>query len=1406
MKKLILLAVAAIMAAGTMQAKTADEVRIYINPGHGSWGPNDRPMATIPYPNLPETGMPDTCGFYESNTNLWKCLKLYDVLQNMGVKKENLMMSRVKNGPYPYTKNNYDPDEIYNRPLSEIAREVDANNMDMFISVHSNAHTDGASTNYPAIFYSGYDQGKSSADYDWFNSSIGEKPDFTGDRVEGSYEMCQKMWGPHYMDEIDPNSYYSRTNPCIRGDISFWSGEYYNTVTAKGNKNYGYYGVLRQSTPGFLIEGYFHTYQPARHRALNMDYCHQEGVRIARGIRDIFGLNPETRGYIMGTVKDLHEKMSHPLYSYSPGSIDQWVPLNGAQVDLLKDGQVVQTYQVDNNYNGVFVFEDLEPGNYTLRARLDGYKEQGDYSEGTISSEYTQEVANSMAVYQVKADETTYARLYLEAEGYEPPAVTYYNYPDPEQPAYATVADEYNFEQETTEYPVEGNIRRTIVRGDSLVVLTENNGEPAIYLINGKTKELIKQISVNGIAPAEPNNAGFRYRLSDIAFTADNKLVGVNSTLCQINNDYVFDGEQRGTLRFYKWNDLDSDPVEWTNTQLTANWYRAYMGRTLAVSGPSTECTLVTTGTTAYTSTATRLFLVSMSGDQQTGTLFTEYNLNAEKQLSENKTGVDQQLVVSPLGDDRYMMDGERTTPYELKPATSSNVDATIMGKVPADMLDNVSNGVGFFKYAGHSMMVSPYVDNNNVAGVKLFDVTDGLNDAKLINTVGTDLEVAAPAPRRAEGDAALPYMAAGAKVDGLDITMYLMAGNKVTRFTTEGVQQPVVKGIYAYGLTDTEGDQQYTFNFTANSDAESAKLIFTDKETGEVLGEVEVPNVKEGENSITLTYDELPGDMNQEMNWAVNLVGKKIASIVRLNDYASGEFDYGSQIGNAVDVSPESDYFGRIYVSNRISQPNEGNGIWAYNPDWTRINSVRYNGNGMLISSPFRLGIDSEGFVYMPDWSDPKSGIYVIDPSNLEGEFKQFFQGTRNGAGLFVNNGVNVGGSSTSVWIEGEGADTKLIAASEDILNASGTGNNVVVYNIGQPDGSIAREWGEAPSQFFNVGAKMLNGNLNVMGDGKGGIWCSQLRYTPNNTTGVPSLIHVNADGAIDFNSGTEPFNSLIDGSSTAGFGITRDGKMLVINDDKGVLQFFDLAWNENGAPELTHKYSFTADCKNNRAIYQINFDYAGNMICSGAKLGIYSIPTDDNQTTVPAKKALIVVKPVLEPAKYYVTGSFNGWDKVNPVEMVDAEATIDMEDNVEFKLVTPDPQAEDGWKWIGGVDENQAGFFLVTEDMMAGATEIDLTDGSNFKIEKGGNFTLKIKREEAATPAGMAKAPGDAIKLVVVRNNITGVDDLSAKAVASVKYVNMAGQVSDRPFDGVNLVVTKFTDGTTSTVKVVK
>ena len=51
------------------------------------------------------------------------------------------------------------------------------------------------------------------------------------------------------------------------------------------------------------------------------------------------------------------------------------------------------------------------------------------------------------------------------------------------------------------------------------------------------------------------------------------------------------------------------------------------------------------------------------------------------------------------------------------------------------------------------------------------------------------------------------------------------------------------------------------------------------------------------------------------------------------------------------------------------------------------------------------------------------------------------------------------------------------------------------------------------------------------------------------------------------------------------------------------------------------------------------------------------------------------------------------------------------------------------------------------------------------------------------------------------------TAVNDVNAaKTVTSVKYINAAGMVSDTAFDGINIVVTKYADGSQSTAKVVK
>jgi hypothetical protein len=54
---------------------------------------------------------------------------------------------------------------------------------------------------------------------------------------------------------------------------------------------------------------------------------------------------------------------------------------------------------------------------------------------------------------------------------------------------------------------------------------------------------------------------------------------------------------------------------------------------------------------------------------------------------------------------------------------------------------------------------------------------------------------------------------------------------------------------------------------------------------------------------------------------------------------------------------------------------------------------------------------------------------------------------------------------------------------------------------------------------------------------------------------------------------------------------------------------------------------------------------------------------------------------------------------------------------------------------------------------------------------------------------------------------NDNSGIEQITAdKQVAGVRYINVAGQENDVPFDGVNIVVTTYTDGTSTVAKVIK
>ena len=361
---------------------TASAIKVYINPGHGSWESGDRPNATIPYPKLSSTGMPDTLGFYESNTNLWKCLYLRDKLVAAG---QSVKMSRTKSGPWPRNSS----DKTYNKNLSTICSETNNYAPDHFISVHSNAATEGTNTNYALILFRGQT---------------------SNEKVSGSKARAQKCWDALVDINRKGFEYYTAysSSSNVVGDNSFYG--------TSGNN--GYLGALKHSYPGYLTEGYFHTYQPSRHRALNPDWCCQEGLRYYRGIVNYHGLTKDTKGYIMGEIKTKESSISNSLYKYNSNTTDKYKPIHGAKIVLKNSaGSVIKTncypyvkrklsnqnwYTTDNHYNGIFVFENLSPGTYTYSVHASGYKDV----TGTLT---------------VTANNTTYTTIYMTSgSGTEP--------------------------------------------------------------------------------------------------------------------------------------------------------------------------------------------------------------------------------------------------------------------------------------------------------------------------------------------------------------------------------------------------------------------------------------------------------------------------------------------------------------------------------------------------------------------------------------------------------------------------------------------------------------------------------------------------------------------------------------------------------------------------------------------------------------------------------------------------------------------------------------------------------------------------------------------------------------------------------------------------------------------------
>ena len=159
---------------------------------------------------------------------------------------------------------------------------------------------------------------------------------------------------------------------------------------------------------------------------------------------------------------------------------------------------------------------------------------------------------------------------------------------------------------------------------------------------------------------------------------------------------------------------------------------------------------------------------------------------------------------------------------------------------------------------------------------------------------------------------------------------------------------------------------------------------------------------------------------------------------------------------------------------------------------------------------------------------------------------------------------------------------------------------------------------------------------------------------------------------------------------------------------------------------------------------------------------------------------KMTIMYKKAEETEATYSVVGFNDWQ--NPIEITADGAVVeasaqnfdDPEDTAqEFKIITIG--ADDKTVWYGGADENNVGYFLLGSDLMG--VNITLDDaGANFRLAEPGNYTIKIVKDEAVTPAG--KAPVEGIKMVVTKNTVTAIETVKSDVKGDNNYYNLMGQ----------------------------
>ena len=429
------------------------------------------------------------------------------------------------------------------------------------------------------------------------------------------------------------------------------------------------------------------------------------------------------------------------------------------------------------------------------------------------------------------------------------------------------------------------------------------------------------------------------------------------------------------------------------------------------------------------------------------------------------------------------------------------------------------------------------------------------------------------------------------------------------------------VPRVMAYDLkseknTPAEGFTKFTFS--TNTKPTKAYLIFYHAGNEVYRKDITTQAQKQLKNATyTIRTSDLPELTN--MKWAIEVQGEDIGSVACVNDLNKvSMYGFNRPQGVAIDNNPESDFFGRTYIS--LPKAGGSSSVYGAYGD-TKAGIVVFD----AVHNRLASGVTATGSVL----GDETFGVHRVAVNPINGKVC-YTKSIASNTAIY-----ELAPNATDVLTDG-GTAVNVIAGlgltrADGVCFAEDGTMFVVDYArySGGTLGDIYKVKGNSKTLFCeNIAANQPN---SLAYDGKGGIWMVQQRGAAGSD---PSpLVHINASGTADFKLSTNINNWFPTANATKGGSVAYNTKDNVLAlGGAGVVMLFQVKIVD-GKPTLASKIGeYVVKAGGTAEVNGLAFDYAGNLVVMSRtteRMHYLVVPTTSNTCTTPAKSTMQVDGP---------------------------------------------------------------------------------------------------------------------------------------------------------------------------------